>query len=213
MIRTKENQAGLQLERGAVNKAIQDRDAVVHQLHELDEIERNTRQDAEAAAEELSKTVSVQTLALPLAAGQTLEEGLAKTKARLDQLRQKLELIPGLRARLQAQLAEVDSKLRDAILSLRTAGRREAQAAKAALRERLTSELKTTCGNDPGRVRQAVDAVIAQCEPLLWEKTFGFSPSAEPLAAAKALLGLVDRFLAGEPRVSPRNPVSAAPSE
>jgi hypothetical protein len=193
-----EKQTALQSEREALRQAIKFRDAAQHELLELADIEGTTRQDAEATASELSRTVSVRVLALPLPAGETLEPGVAKTKARLDQLRQKLELLPGLEARHQALLSESDCKLRDATLSLRTAARREAQAATTALRQRLTSELRPTCGNDPGRVRTASEAVIAQCESLLWERAFGCSPSGEPLAAAKAMLGQVERFLAGE---------------
>jgi chromosome segregation ATPase len=92
--------------------------------------------------------------------------------AQLNRINTKLNLLPGIRARLQKELAAVD---RDLALDLERAqadARAQARAKLDTIRTKFDDLLLPLCGGDPVRSSAAVEAIVAQTEVFQWYDAF-----------------------------------------
>lgn len=131
--------------------------------------------------------------------------GDAETDARLAQLGRintKLDLLPGIRARLQADLDKIDRQLsfdcERALADARALAREQIQT----LRDKFQKQLLPICGGDSNRAAVAVEAIVSQSEVHSWYEAFKGNVLLDGASVAARLLGLikhVERFNAGEP--------------
>lgn len=122
--------------------------------------------------------------------------------AQLNRINTKLDLLPGIRSRLQQELAAVERELswdlERALADARTLARSKMDALRAEYAERLLP----VCGGDAKRASIAVESIISQSEVFCWYDAFKKDALAEGATVAAKLQGFLKhlaRFNAGEP--------------
>ena len=132
------------------------------------------------------------------------KNGDAETDARLEQiarLNTRLDLLPGIRARVQRELTGLNKSLAMDLERAQAEARRLSREKFEAIRADYEKKLLTVCGGDSTRAAKAADAIVQHSEAFAWYQAFKQAVLVEGQTVAARLLGLLNhiaRFQAGE---------------
>ncbi len=154
----------------------------------------------ESQAHALRGSVSLEELLLTGQGADGLPPEAKEKLSHMQELRGKREVLPGVIARYEDQLREIDAELAVATRSLLGACRQKAVADESALRAELEREALQRCGGDASRAREVVEFSLSRSESRCWQQVFAARPYGDdPVRIAEQALAMVERFEAGKP--------------
>lgn len=92
--------------------------------------------------------------------------------AKLNRLNTKIDLLPGIRSRLQKELSDIDRGLALELERAQADVRAQARAKMDTIRAEFTNQLLPLCGEDVARTAKAVESLIEQSEVFQWYSAF-----------------------------------------
>jgi hypothetical protein len=154
----------------------------------------------DSQAQALRGSVSLEELLLTGHGADGLPPEVKGKLGHLQELRGKREVLPGVIARYEEQLREIDVELAAANRSLMIAYRDRAAKDEAVLRSELVREAAERCGGDQIRAREVAEFGISRSELRRWQQMFAAGPYGnDQVLIAEKTLGMVERFEAGKP--------------
>ena len=141
-----------------------------------------------------------ESLSIPEADGKPFTSPTARLLQSRDNLKIKLDLIPGIRVRMQADEAGLRRQVRVGVNSLMKQGRELASEQLEALRQKLQTDMLAHCGGDPDRAKAAAADVLPKSEAQKWADSFrDYYHCDDPLKDIESAIGIAESFLRGEP--------------
>jgi hypothetical protein len=130
----------------------------------------------------------------------SFDRATARLLSNRDDIKIKLDLLPGVRVRYEAAAEGLRQQIRTGVKALLRHCRDEATARIEALQAKLATELLATCGGDADRAKAAAAGVVEKSDGKNWMETFAYrSHASDPLEDAETVIGLATRFERGEP--------------
>jgi hypothetical protein len=168
-------------------------------LDNLGKQEAELKTAREKLKAQLSK-IPVESLAVPGGDDKSFDRATARTLSNLDDIEIKLDLLPGVRVRYQAEAEGLRQQIRAGVKALLTNCRDAATARMEALQAKLATEFLAHCGGDADRAKAAAAGVVEKSEVRNWEQIFAYCGYAsDPLEDAATVIGQAQKFDRGEP--------------
>ena len=183
----------------AIQSLVQKYKTAASALVELEGLRGKLEDEARGLLGHLSG-LPMEVLALPQSGA---EHWPAATNAKLRSLasvRTKLELLPGVKARQEAEVQALRPQLRAAVKALRNHCRDEALARMERQQAELAGGLTALHGGDTDRAKAAAAKAIENCDAWDWAETFrSYTPASDPVEEAETVVGLAEKFSRSEP--------------
>ncbi len=168
-------------------------------LDNLDRLQPELEAEAKKLIAELSG-LPVDALVLPQSGDAHFDAATTQKLRSLNDVRTKLELLPGVRARQQTQAEDLRQKMRIAVRGLVRTCRDLATSQMEDLQSKLASELLVHCGGDADRSKAAATSVVEKSGAERWVEAFRYYNHLDgPAEDAREAIALAEAFARGEP--------------
>ena len=168
-------------------------------LENLSKLECELKAELEKRQAQLA-TVPIEALALAASDDKLGNRTTARLVSFRDDIRTKLDLLPGIRARYQAQADGLRHQVRAAVNALTYHCRDLAVDQMEVLQTKLAADLLATCGGSVDRAKAAAASVVEKSEALEWRQTFAcYTHASDSIEDAEAAISLAEAFERGEP--------------
>jgi hypothetical protein len=159
--------------------------------------------ELKAAASKLDAQLSripVGALSLPESDSKAFEPGPARLVRSRQDAQIKLDLLPGIRVRYQAEADGLRQQIRAGVRGLVKECRRKAAAQLQELQRKWEASTLADCGGDLDRARAAAGDVADRSEAQKWVEAFQYyNHDSESLADIALACGLAEKFERNEP--------------
>jgi len=166
----------------------------------LDQTERSLRERAEIVMAQLEKSGGARLLVNAAGRDVKLPEEEAGLLDELRMIQTKLDLLPGVRRKLQEDLGRESAALLGVLREVFEQCRARAREKTEELRSKVLADFLPVCGGDPGRAKAVATAAADACEWNRWREYFVSLPDQERLGdRVRKGLAMVADFDAGRP--------------
>lgn len=199
----------------SLRQALQSYRAALAELGKLDKLKADLEAEARNLAQGL-KTVPSEALIVPQDGAHGFDKATFSRLQNAGHIRDKLQLFPGIRAKVAAEVERLTAELighSGAARLLDKACLDTARVQVGELTRKLTADMGSSVfGGDPRRTKLGIAAIIEHSEATRWYLWFrDYMPPSDPAAAGETALLMAERFLRGDPRSAAE--VERAPSK